>query len=312
MYLVEERANPSSDFFVLPVVRSSGRPIVRCDFLDTPHAAELRNATVIFVRYVPRRWARLVASVRDSLSQLIFFMDDDLLDFAAARGMPLRYRLKLAHLATLRRRWLRDQGAMLWVSTPYLYEKYADWRPRLVQPVLSQPPGPDDLVQVFYHGSASHAAEIDWLYPVMAAALSAEPRLTFEIIGTKKINRRYRRLPRTTVVHPMSWPTYQAFIRTPSRQIGLAPLLDRPFNRARSCTKLLDITRAGAVGIFSPGPVCADVVEHGVNGWMAPLDSDAWVEAILLLTRDSELRRRLVDNAKACLAHLHGRSTIGM
>ena len=285
-----------------PILQASGRPI-HCHTFGQPRPdpAELTDADVVFVRYVPAAWARLVERHRSRLAKVVFFMDDDLFDFSAARGQSWRYRLKLARLATRRRDWLRAQGAALWVSTPYLRDKYADWRPRLVRPAPLPAPADDEIIRVFYHGSASHEAEIRWLHPVIAAALQAEPRLTFEIIGTAGVNRLYRCLPRTTVVHPMSWPAYRAFVAMPGRHIGLAPLLDSPFNRARSCTKFFDISRAGAVGIYAPGAVCADLVEHGVNGWVMTLDPEVWVEAILTLARDADLRRRLLSRVSADL-----------
>lgn len=253
------------------------------------------GACVVLVRYVPTAWAGFIERHRSRIAELIFFMDDDLFDFGAARGLGWRYRLKLARLATRRRDWLRAQGAALWVSTPYLRDKYADWSPQLIRPAPL--PTPDESIRVFYHGSASHEAEIRWLYPVIEAALQAEPRLTFEIIGTSAVNRLYRRLPRTTVVHPMSWPAYRSFIAMPGRHIGLAPLLDGSFNRARSCTKFFDITRAGAVGIYTSGTVCADVVEHGVNGWVIAPEPDAWSRAIVQLARNAEQRRTLSPEA---------------
>jgi len=290
--LVEERPNSSTDYFVRPVLQAGGRPIICHGFRSSlPDPNALTGAGVVLVRYVPTAWARFIERHRSQLAELIFFMDDDLFDLTATRGTSWRYRLKLARLATWRRDWLRAQGAGLWVSTPYLRDKYAEWSPRLIRPapLLAS----DESVRVFYHGSASHEAEIRWLYPVIEAALQAEPRLTFEIIGAARVNRLYRRLPRTTVVHPMSWPAYQSFITMPGRQIGLAPLLDSPFNRARSCTKFFDITRAGAVGIYAPGPVCAGMVEHGVNGWVVPLKPDDWTQAIIELARDPERHRTL-------------------
>lgn len=282
-----------------PVLQAGGRPIHGYSFgRPLPDPSALTGAGIVLVRYVPSAWARLIERHRSRLAELVFFMDDDLFDPGAARGTSWRYRCKLARLATRRRDWLRAQGASLWVSTPYLGEKYADWQPRLIRPAPLPAPDADESVRVFYHGSASHAAEIRWLYPVIEAALRAEPRLTFEIIGTSEVNRLYRRLPRTTVVHPMSWPAYQAFIAMPGRHIGLAPLLDSPFNRARSCTKFFDITRAGAVGIYAPGPVCAEMIEHGVNGWLVPLQADDWTQAILALAQNGQLRQAQCEAAR--------------
>lgn len=289
VHLIEERPNPSTDYFVLPALKARGHPIQRHAFgQPLPPLAQLTQASIVFVRYIPPPWVKLIERHRARIGELIYFMDDDLFDLTAAHGTPWRYRLKLARLATWRQQWLKAQGAKLWVSTAYLQDKYASWRPERIQPAPLPAPNPagDGNIRVFYHGSASHQAEIDWLYPVMQTALEADPRLSFEIIGAAKVNRRYRRLPRTTVVHPMSWPTYQRFLATPGRHIGLAPLVDNPFNRARSCTKFFDITRAGAVGIYAAGSVCNEWIRSDQDGVMVPMIADYWVQAILKLARN--------------------------
>lgn len=304
IYLVEEQANPSSDYFVLPHLATSGRRVVRCGAADLPAPGDLDGADVVFVRYVPAGWARLVESQRRQIRRLAFFMDDDVLDVRASAGMPWRYRFKLARLAAWRRGWLQRQGAELWVSTPWLRQKYSAWQPRLV---LASPVTPIQGVRrVFYHGSASHGAEIQWLRPVMEAVLRRDGNLVFEIIGGRAVYRLFRDLPRVNVVHPMKWPAYQAFLAMPGRHIGLAPLLDLPFNRARSCTKFFDITSCGAAGIYASTGACAEWVEDGVNGLLLPMDQEAWIEAILHLAADEPLRRRLLQGAQARLARFSG------
>lgn len=296
VYLVEEQANPSSDYFLLPALSAAGLKLVRCHFSQLPAPAELDNAWVIFVRYVPPAWARRVSSLRKRLAGLIFFMDDDVLDMRASVGMPLRYRFKLARLAAWKKRWLQQNDAALWVSTLYLQQKYADWHPRLLLPA---PLTVDrDVCRVFYHGSASHGAEIEWLRPVMADVLHHDSRIVFEIVGGQAVYRLFRGLPRVTVVHPMKWPAYQAFLSQPGRHIGLAPLHDLPFNRARSYTKFFDITRSGAVGIYSPGSASAEVVTDGEDGRVVALDGAAWRDAILQLASDGPLRHSMLTNAE--------------
>lgn len=296
LYLVEEQVNPSTDFFLRQALSTSNLHCVRCAFTELPAASELRDATVLFVRYVPTAWARLIARERGRLRRLIFFMDDDVLDVRASAGVPWRYRLKLVALAARRARWLRQQNAEIWVSTPWLQNKYARSRPRLVQPAALTLP--DDVRRVFYHGSASHMVEIRWLRSVIETALQQDDRLAFEIVGGRSVNRLFRGLPNVCVVNPMKWPAYQAFLALQGRHIGLAPMLDAPFNLARSCTKFFDITRAGAVGIYSSNSVCTAAVRHEVEGLVLDLDQDAWAEAILGLARDEALRQRLLRNAQ--------------
>lgn len=308
-YLVEEHANPSTDCFVLPAISGGGRRIIRCGFSDVPAAEDLNGATVVFVRYVPQGWMKLVDTARPTCRGVVFFMDDDVLDVRASGKTPWHYRLKLARLSAGRMRWLRRRRAELWVSTPYLLQKYAKWGPRLVLP--SPAPIGGELHRVFYHGSASHEAEKRWLRPVVEEALRRNDRLAFEIVGGQRVNRMYRGLPRVSVVHQMTWTAYQAFVAVPGRHVGLAPLLDSPFNRARSYTKFFDVTRCGAVGVYSPNSTCAEVVRHGVEGLVVRLEEEAWVEAILSLARDEPLRRDLLRNAKARLDELQGAAQRG-
>jgi hypothetical protein len=169
------------------------------------------------------------------------------------------------------------QRAQLWVSTDFLKNKYASYQP--IQLTPQQITTPTDRYRVFYHATASHRVEIEWLYPVMAAVLEKEPRIDFEIIGDHETHKLYRKLPRTTVVNPMSWGAYQSFIAQPGRHLGLAPYIKSPFNAARSHTKVFDIQRAGARGIYAEdGPWGRH--QDRENMVLLPMVEEAWVDEI--------------------------------
>ncbi len=306
IYLVQEQANPSTDFFVLPALKRAGyddnMAVIRCGFNDLPGVEALTGAVIIFVRYVPRVWKQRITAARDQIARIIYFMDDDLLQIRASRGMPWRYRFKLARLATLRQRWLKSINAELWVSTVFLLEKYAAWNPVLVVPKPRTKTQPS--IRLFYHGSASHLDEIRWLYPIIKALLLGDERLSFEIIGGLEVNRLFRGLPRVTVVHPMKWPAYKTFLAQPGRAIGLAPLLDLPFNQARSYTKFFDITQAGAIGVYARNRIFSEVVEGGHNGVLVEMDPLQWITAIQALVADDPGRKEMHANALGTLARL--------
>lgn len=306
IYLVEELTNPSTRFFVAPALAFNNHPIIHRNFSTLPSPDDLTDAIVIFVRYVPSNWMTLVDAYRNRLNKLIFFMDDDVLDFKASSEMPLRYRYKLARLSTSRIGWLKRMNAELWVSTPYLQHKYLSWHPKLVLPYPVA--NTHDYFNVFYHGSASHKAEIEWLYPVIKAALSRNDRLCFEIIGGSEVNRLFKGLDRATIIHPMKWNPYQALVSKPGRHVGLAPLLDLPFNRARSYTKFFDIHQCGAVGIFSPDSACGEIVDHNVDGILVELDQEKWLESILFLADNEAFRLTLFNNAETKLDSLRIRA----
>jgi hypothetical protein len=88
------------------------------------------------------------------------------------------------------------------------------------------------------------------------------------------------------------------------RHIGLNPLLDIPFNQARSYTKFFDITRCGAVGVYSPLSACSAIIEHQQHGLIVGLEQAAWAKAILSLTQDEVYWQTLLRNAQLKMLEL--------
>lgn len=295
-YVVEEGPNPSTDYFVLQALKHELNPVIRCKWADLPSEQDLAYSSVVFVRYVPANWKQRIAQVRSTLVRLVYFMDDDLFDYQASAGLPLKYRYKLVVHATRHQAWLQQMKASLWVSTPWLKAKYASHNPALVkpEPIALQ----SNVCRVFYHGSASHKQEIKWLKPVIEQCIEADPRISFEIIGDQTVNQLYRSIPRVSVVYPMKWPSYQTFLSAPGRDIGLAPMLDHPFNASRSHTKFFDITRAGAAGVYAKdGPWRRLITDHQ-EGLLCPMQPQAWVNAILQLASEPQTREAIVLNAR--------------
>ena len=294
--LVEQGANPSSDYFVRPHLEGSTVQDYHLSTVPTKKTWQ-DGSHLVFVRYLTPEWRSWVEQHRTRLGRLVFFMDDDLFDFSSHSGLPLRYRWKLYRFALRHKTWLRQMDAELWVSTQWLADKYQTWQPRVLPP---QSPYTHCVPQktFFYHGSASHMQEIRWLIPVVEEVLQRDPTLSFELIGNRKIRQLFSYLPRVHVLQPMSWPAYQALVSRPERIIGLAPLLPSPFNQARSATKFFDITQAGAVGIYADHPVYQSIIQHNHNGLLLPMEQKAWVAAILRLSSDEEHRLKL--QAQAC------------
>lgn len=294
--LVEQGTNPSTDYFVKPrLVKES---VQVCNLSTSVEGLTVKpGINLVFVRYLTPQWKRWVSRNRAALGRLVFFMDDDLFDPAAHSGLPLRYRRKLHRLATRHKAWLKQMDAELWVSSAWLAEKYRDWRPQVLS---AQSPYTDAVPQktFFYHGSASHMAEIRWLVPVVEEVLHQDPEFSFELIGNTDIRQLFAHLPRVHVLQPMAWPAYKALVSRPGRIVGLAPLLPGRFNQARSPTKFFDITQAGAVGLYADHPVYQSIINHNSNGLLLPMNPNSWVDAILRLGRDEEARTKLLGNAR--------------
>jgi len=305
--VIENRRMPSTDYFVMPHVARFGVPVTVVAGTEPLFDAQVLapGSLVVFVRYIESRWAQAVSAVRDQLAGVALFMDDDLLDWGALSGLPMRYRYKIWRLTLRRKKWLQGMKAGLWVSTEYLATKYAAFHPTVVS--AAPPPevlSPSPAVRVFYHGTASHADEIRWLAPIVRKVQEQSHDTFFEIFGRAGVNRAFRDIPRTAVLHPMSWPNYYAYSSLGGLHIGLAPLLPGRFNAGRSGTKFFDFVRCGAVGVFSDAPPYAGFVRHGVDGLLVRNEPDAWVDAILNLAQDREARERM---AQAAAERMHAR-----
>ncbi|WP_409523313.1 glycosyltransferase family 1 protein [Nitrincola sp. MINF-07-Sa-05] len=300
VYLVEEGSNPSTDFFVLPYLRDAGCPVERFNFDQLP-ALVGASVQVVFVRYIPSLWKEWVQQNRSVISSVVYFMDDDLLDRQVHAALPLRYRWKLWSLAQRHRQWLHKVGAQLWVSTAWLADKYREWQPSVLPPRYPHHGITSSAKTFFYHGSASHAAELEWLVPVVTGVLQEQPDLTFELIGGKTARKLFAKCHQVRVLHPMKWPAYQVLLQQPGRRVGLAPLLPGRFNAARSPTKFFDITATGAVGVYAKDPVFASLVTHEMNGLLLPMNTHEWIDAIIRLMNDDAACQRLLANARAGL-----------
>jgi len=77
-----------------------------------------------------------------------------------------------------------------------------------------------------------------------------------------------------------------------SMDIGVMPLTDTPWARGKCGYKLIQYMACGLPVVASPVGVNKDIVEHGVNGFLAETDKE-WRSAIETLLSDAELRRRM-------------------
>lgn len=294
--LLEWEPNPSTDQLLRPWLASLGLETV-VQPLSAPALDD--GDLVVFVRYLTAEARRAVEVRRDRLAGVAYFMDDDLWDPSAWEGLPRDYRQRLRQRALAHREWISARADALWVPTAELARRYAAWQPRLV-PLLpvAAPTGPAP-VWAAYHGTASHAAELEWLRPVLAAALARAPALHVEVFGDRATARAFRALPRCVVLHPLPWPAYLAYTRATRRDIGLAPLGPGAFNAARGAVKFHDYARMGAFGLYAARAPYAGFVRDGVDGLLLPDDPAAWTEALVALAGDAPRRQALASAAVA-------------
>ncbi|MBV7316269.1 hypothetical protein [Shewanella sp. NIFS-20-20] len=237
------------------------------------------NSVLILVRDVPLSvLERLLVSPKRP-AHIVWFMDDDIPGAGADPSLPDGYRRRLANWYQQAAPMLQQLCCQVWVSTAALAQKYQltnDWILAPKQIVAEQL----QFIRCFYHGSSSHTLEWQFMQTLVSAVQARYPQLSFELIGDIQVNKGFRHLPRVSILHPMSWPNYLALIQSRTMDIGLVPLFDSPFNRARSHCKLLDIARQGAIGIYSSRVSHSELIASNNAGLVVGDSVEEWLHAI--------------------------------
>jgi glycosyltransferase involved in cell wall biosynthesis len=84
--------------------------------------------------------------------------------------------------------------------------------------------------------------------------------------------------------------------------VGLMPLFaDDPWNRYKCGLKLIQYMAIGIPGVASPVGVNADIVEHGVDGFLASTTRE-WEDVLFKLIQQRELRRTVGGRARLKVA----------
>jgi glycosyltransferase involved in cell wall biosynthesis len=83
-----------------------------------------------------------------------------------------------------------------------------------------------------------------------------------------------------------------------SSDIGISWVPDDLWSRGKCGLKILQYMAAGLPVVANPVGVQAEMVEHGVNGFLAETPAQ-WAEAINVLTHSPTLRRRMGQAGRA-------------
>jgi glycosyltransferase involved in cell wall biosynthesis len=82
-----------------------------------------------------------------------------------------------------------------------------------------------------------------------------------------------------------------------SYDVGIMPLPDEPWTRGKCGLKLIQYMACGLPVVASPVGVNKDIVEHGVNGFLASTNKE-WIQALETLRKDPKLRRRMGESGR--------------
>lgn len=196
--------------------------------------------------------------------RLIYFVDDAVEEGAGDASLPFLYRQKLRLVERPAGRRCTAQAAAVVVSSASLMTRQAPLgEAHLVHPYWSEPMAATDhfdplvrgegWIDIAYLGSSVHRADLAFLWPVVAGVLSAHPRARFHLSERHRVPSALAGHPRIKPLPARGWTIYRAALRGRRFHLALYPLMDTPFNRARSVNKLIEHGVVGAAPLYSRG-----------------------------------------------------------
>ncbi len=262
-----------------------------------------RPEVVFLTRYGQTEGIEILRHCRSRGIPVVYHIDDNLLDLPPSLGAEI---LKRQGNATEARHLMLQECDLIYASTAVLAQVLQAHFPG--KPVfhgiyaaafkLPVPPAPGALpLTIGYMGSKGHKEDLALVVPALMALMERRPQLRFETFGTIEMPQELRCFG-DRVRHHTVQKAYREFLQTLAGlhwSIGLAPLVDDPFNRCKAPTKFIEYTGCGIPVVASNVVPYADAIVPGCG----LLVHDDWQAAMAGLLDDSRGRAALVAGAQA-------------
>ncbi|UYM18546.1 glycosyltransferase family protein [Endozoicomonas euniceicola] len=257
---------------------------------------------VVIIRNQPARLLKTLKKIKYKFAGVAWFIDDDIPAAWSDPHLPGDYGRRLTWSYLKIRHLLSGLCDRIWVSTQWLAGKYCLPESDVISPGLVSATVPDRKLRYFYHGSKSHLREMRFLRPVVEEIQKRYDFAQFEIFGDHEVYKLFRDIPGVRIVHPMKWNKFKHYTATANLDIGLAPVLESPFNKARSHNKMLDISRSGAVGIYSELHALSGEIAANNAGLVVNNEPEQWVESFDQMLRVD--RTVMLANARQMITQI--------
>lgn len=298
---------PTADYYLLgsigDLVSADGIPGRQRSLVQFGQNTWAYGRRLIIVRYAtPQEMSSIEAQQWASVHYII----DDLIPAAATSfELPMDYREKLGHFArTILPRILALRPVIVAPSEPIL-ALFPGFERRRLDPcwpalgdlaALARPARWHDRLDIAFLGTRSHAGTLPLLDRIAARLEQACPQTRLHVFFGRHLPSSLARRAGIVNHAPIAWSDFPAFCQRTKFHIGLAPVQDTPFARARSITKVMDHAAVGAVGIYSDRAPFAGVITPGRDGLLVGDSAEAWAAAILDL---ASAPRHAADIARA-------------
>jgi len=263
-----------------------------------------RPRTVVFSRYGRGDGVEIMEYCCRLGIAVVYHIDDDLLELPASLG-PEVLRRHMAPEVVQARRALLAGCDLVYASTPELARVLGQRFPAqrifhgIYAPYLQTralPCDPQAPATIGYMGSRGHKEDLALAVPALVRLMHERPQLRFETFGTIEMPADLAPFG-GRVRHHEAHAGYAQFLQalgTLDWHVGLAPLVDEPFNRCKAPTKFIEYTGA-AIPVVASAVVYADAVPPSCGLLVA----GDWYGALAHSLDDPAARGQRLESARA-------------
>lgn len=299
--VLSDGARPTEDIYFLesaaPFLRAQGIEVGRLDvrgwrgWLANKLIPRMLGVNLIICRSLPRRWINWLQGHRGQFGRVVYLIDDDIAAAANDVTLPVHYRQRMAGIADHQLDLLALCDEVV-ASSERLAERFRDRHgvvsvltPPLIAPLpprehFEQPASRLRPWRIGFYGTRAHLNDLAHIAPGLAHLQRQREDTAFEIMLGQYTPETLCNLPRVTTPEPLAWAAFRRYQARHKVHVGLAPLLESPFNQGKSFIKFLDIAAMGGVGIYSNRYPYTEVVRHAENGLLVDDDPIAWQAAL--------------------------------
>jgi glycosyltransferase involved in cell wall biosynthesis len=250
---------------------------------------EFQPDLVVMTRYSQADGKKILDYFSECGIPVIYHIDDDLLDIPESLGTEIQLRNGAGDVID-RRTYLLKNCDLIYASTSHLSDLmqrrfpsqrvfsgiYAPYMGELIKPFQIMP---RITHTIGYMGSKGHQHDLELVVPALERLLDERKNLEFEVFGTIKMPKALERFG-SRVRSRSVQKSYIEFLVTLAElgwDIGIAPLVDAPFNQCKAPTKFIEYTACGIPVVASNISVYKEAIPK--NGGL--LTKQDWYTSIL-------------------------------
>jgi glycosyltransferase involved in cell wall biosynthesis len=164
-------------------------------------------------------------------------------------------------------------------------------------------PSSDAPYTIGWIGSPSTAKYLQAIAPALAEAC-AGGRARVRLIGSGAVD-----LPGVPL-EVLPWNEASEVDELNRFDVGIMPLPDDPWERGKCGLKLIQYMACGLPVVASPVGINSEIVEQGVNGFLAQTQGE-WIQSLNTLLHDADLRQRMGEAGRKKVEQEYSLQTTG-